>query len=112
MTTISPRRRRPCVWSPAARHDGDDLLDLRRIGWVAQALVAWSMAGVESRHRRRRSTATGTVEQKLGHDPTSGSWNNPTIGISTPAPTAAPSLPGLSSGYRGPARTIANASTR
>jgi hypothetical protein len=32
---------------------------------------------VESRHRRRRSPSTGTVEQKLGHDPSSGSWNEP-----------------------------------
>jgi hypothetical protein len=36
-----------------------------------------SVTGVESRHRRRRSTSTGTVEQKLGHDPSSGSWNKP-----------------------------------
>jgi hypothetical protein len=58
-------------------HDGDDLFDLRRIGRVAQTLVAWSVTGMESRHRRRRSTSTGTIEQKLGHDPSSGSWNEP-----------------------------------
>jgi hypothetical protein len=60
-------------------HDGDDLFDLGRIGRVAQTLVAWSVAGVESRQRRRRSTSTGTVEQKLGHDPSSGSWNEPRL---------------------------------
>jgi hypothetical protein len=54
-------------------HDGDDLFDLRRIGRVTQALVAWSVAGVEPRHRRRRSTSAGAVEQQLGHDPSSGS---------------------------------------
>src|SRR5215207_7738726 len=58
-------------------HDGDDLFDLRRIGRVAQPLVAGSVARVESRHRCRRSTSTGTIEQKLGHDPSSGSWNEP-----------------------------------
>ena len=58
-------------------HDGDDLFHLRRIGRIAQTLVAWGVAGVESRHRRRRSTSTGTIEQKLGHDPSSGSWNEP-----------------------------------
>jgi hypothetical protein len=31
------------------------------------------VAGVEPWQRRRRSTATGAVEQKLGHDPSSGS---------------------------------------
>jgi hypothetical protein len=51
--------------------------DLRRVGRVAQTLVTGSVAGVESRHRRRRSTSTGTIEQKLGHDPSSGSWNEP-----------------------------------
>jgi hypothetical protein len=40
-------------------------------------LFGWSVAGVESRHRRRRSPSTGTVEQKLGHDPSSRSWNVP-----------------------------------
>jgi hypothetical protein len=58
---------------PGRAQDGDDLLDLRRIGRVAQTLVAWSVTGVESRHRRRRSTSAGTIEQKLGHDPSSGS---------------------------------------
>jgi hypothetical protein len=34
-------------------HDGDDLLDLGRIGRIPHALVARRTAGVESRHRRR-----------------------------------------------------------
>ena len=34
-------------------HDGDDLLDLRRIGRLAQTLVARSLTRVESGHRRR-----------------------------------------------------------
>jgi hypothetical protein len=85
-------------------HDSDDLFDLRRIGRVAQTLVAWSVAGVESRHRRRRSTSTGTIEQQLGHDPSSGSWNAPRLSApvtarSRPAPAAALSLPRPSSGH-------------
>jgi hypothetical protein len=47
------------------------------VGRVAQTRVSWCVAGVESRRRRRRSTSTGAVEQKLGHDPSSGSWNEP-----------------------------------
>ena len=58
-------------------HDGDDLFDLRRIGRVAQALVARRATGVESRQRRGRSTSTGTIELQLGHDPSSGSLNEP-----------------------------------
>ena len=54
-------------------HDGDDLLDGRRIGRVAHALVARRAAGVEPGHRRRRAAATGGIEQQLGHDPSSGS---------------------------------------
>jgi hypothetical protein len=50
-------------------HDGDDLFDLGRIRQVAQPLIGRSLAGVESRQRRRRSTSTGAVEQQLGHDP-------------------------------------------
>jgi hypothetical protein len=60
-------------------HDGDDLLDLGRIGRIAQPLVARRMTGVEAWHRRRRSTSTGTVEQQLGHGPSSGSLTSPTI---------------------------------
>ena len=58
-------------------HDGDDLLDLRRVGRVAQPLVSWRVAGVEAWQRRRRTASTGAVEQKLGHDPSSGSLNEP-----------------------------------
>jgi len=50
-------------------HDGDDLLDLRRMGRVAQTLVTRRAASVESRHRRRRTASTSTVELWLGHDP-------------------------------------------
>jgi hypothetical protein len=53
-------------------HDGDDLFHLRRIGGIAQSLVVRRSAGVESRHRRRRSTLTGAVEQQLGYDPSFG----------------------------------------
>jgi hypothetical protein len=58
-------------------HDRDDLLDLRRIGRLAQTLVAWSVAGVECRQRRGRSTSTSAIEQKLRHDPSSDSWTEP-----------------------------------
>jgi hypothetical protein len=34
-------------------HDSQDLLDLRRIGGIAPALVARRPSGVEARHRRR-----------------------------------------------------------
>jgi hypothetical protein len=50
-------------------HDGDDLLDLRRIGRVAQTLVAGRATGVEAWHRRRRSFPASAVDQQLGHDP-------------------------------------------
>jgi hypothetical protein len=50
-------------------HDGDDLLNLGRIGRIPQSLVMRRTAGVESRHRRRRATSAGAVEQQLGHDP-------------------------------------------
>jgi hypothetical protein len=42
-------------------HDCDDRFDLRRIGRLTQALVGWSVTGVESRHRRRRSPSTPTA---------------------------------------------------
>jgi hypothetical protein len=54
-------------------HDGDDLLDLRRIGGVAQALVARRATHPESRHRCRRTAPACTIELQLGHDPSSGS---------------------------------------
>jgi hypothetical protein len=58
-------------------HDGDDLLDLRWIGCVAQTLVARRATGVEPRHGRRRATPTGAVQQQLRNDPSSGSWDEP-----------------------------------
>jgi hypothetical protein len=51
----------------------DDLFDLGRVGRIAQALAPRRTTVVESRHRRRRSTSTGAIEQQLGHDPSSGS---------------------------------------
>jgi hypothetical protein len=54
-------------------HDGDDLFHLWRIGRIAQTFVALRSIGMESGHRRGRSTSTSAVEQQLGHDPSSGS---------------------------------------
>jgi hypothetical protein len=54
-------------------HDGDDLLHPRRVGRVAQPLVAWWATGAERRHGRRRPTSTGAIEQQLRHDLSSGS---------------------------------------
>src|SRR5688572_6026728 len=66
----------PAVRSVArSTHDRDDLFDLRRIGRVAQTLVARRVAGGKARQRRGRSTSAGTIEQKLGHDPSWGSLN-------------------------------------
>jgi hypothetical protein len=76
--------RRPCASSPrdlrhsgTDPHDGDDLLDLRWIRRIAQPLVARRTTGVESGHGRRRPTSTSAIEQQLGHDPSSGSQNEP-----------------------------------
>jgi hypothetical protein len=60
-------------------HDGDDLLDGRRVGRIAQALVAGRATDVETRHGRRRATSTGTIKQQLRHDPSSGSYDEPRI---------------------------------
>jgi hypothetical protein len=49
-------------------HDGDGLLDLRRIDGRTTALVPRRTIGVEARHRRRRSTTTGGIEQHRGHE--------------------------------------------
>jgi hypothetical protein len=72
-------------------HNGDDLLHLGRVGRVAQTLISGRVAGAEFRHRRRRPTSPGMVEQKLGHDPSSGSWNapdyQPTRRAADPSPT-------------------------
>jgi hypothetical protein len=88
-------------------HDGDDLFHLRWVGRIAQTLVAWCATGVESRQRRRRSTSTGTVEQKLGHDPSSGLWTNPTIGARQPC-----GRPGAAARYPFPTRAAANTDPR
>jgi hypothetical protein len=66
---------KPAAVGPSASdtHDGDDLLDLRRISWVAQSLVAWRATRQKSRHRRRRAAPACTIELQLGHDPSSGS---------------------------------------
>ena len=68
----------PAVSSVASgTHNRDDLLHLRRIGGIAQTLVARRMAGVETGQRRGRSASTGMIEQQLGPDPSSGSLNEP-----------------------------------
>jgi len=58
-------------------HHRDDPFDLWRIGRITQILVARRMAGMKARQRGRRSTSAGTIEQHLGHDPSSGSLNEP-----------------------------------
>ena len=61
----------PVATTARCTHDGDDFLDGRRVRRIAQPLVAWRATGVEPRHGRRRPTSTGTIEQVLGHDPSS-----------------------------------------
>jgi hypothetical protein len=46
-------------------HNGDDLLDGRRVGRVAPALVAWRAAAMKAGHGRRRPAATSGIEKKL-----------------------------------------------
>jgi hypothetical protein len=58
-------------------HDGDDLLDGRRIGRVAQPLVVRRTPGAEAGQRRGRTATADRIEQLLGHDPSSGSTTNP-----------------------------------
>jgi hypothetical protein len=60
-------------------HDGDDLFNLGRIGRIASTLVARRSTGMEAGHGRRRSASTGAVKQHLGHRPSSGSDNEPSI---------------------------------
>jgi hypothetical protein len=48
-------------------HDGDNLLDLRRVGGVAPVFVARRATGVKPRHRRRRPTTTGGIQPQLRH---------------------------------------------
>ena len=52
-----------------AAHHRHDLLDRRRIGRVAQPLVARRATRVELRQHGGRTTAAGGIEQHLGHDP-------------------------------------------
>ncbi len=74
-----------------AAHDGDDLLDRRRVGRIPSALVARWAAAVEAWHRRRRPAATSGVEKLRSSHPRS---------IARLAPTrqawegAAPASPG------------------
>jgi hypothetical protein len=44
-------------------HDGDDLLNLGRVGGVAQALVAWRATRVKLSCRRGRPPPTSAVKQ-------------------------------------------------
>ena len=44
-------------------HDGDDLLDLGRVGGVALALVAWRATGVKLGRRCGRTPPTSAVKQ-------------------------------------------------
>ena len=46
-------------------HHGDDLIDCRRVGRVALALIAWRDPGAEPRHGRRRPATAGSVKQQL-----------------------------------------------
>lgn len=56
------------IIASGARHR-DDLLDGRRVWWVAQAFVARRMALMEARERGRRPAAPCAIEQWLGlHD--------------------------------------------
>ena len=55
-----------------AAHHCHDLLDRRRVGRVADPLVAGRATRVELRQRGGRATAAGGIEQQLGHDPSSG----------------------------------------
>jgi hypothetical protein len=49
-------------------HDGDDLLDRGRIGWVAQPLVARRASGeIAGQGDRRAATAGGVEQRRRGH---------------------------------------------
>jgi hypothetical protein len=47
-------------------HDGDNLLDGRRVGGIELALVVRRATGVVARHRRGRAAPTGGIEN-YGH---------------------------------------------
>jgi hypothetical protein len=51
-------------------HDGDDLINGRRIGGLALALVAGSCSDAEPGRGRRRAASAGSVKQRLNrrHD--------------------------------------------
>jgi len=70
---------------PGPAHDRNDLLNLGRIRGIAEALVSRRAAGVEARHRRRRSASTSAIKQQFGHGP-SGSKTE----TDHPPPAAAP----------------------
>jgi hypothetical protein len=68
---------RLCLAGSGSRgvHHGDDLLDRRRVGRVALALVARRATLVEARHGRGRSTSTARVELTGGwHASSLGRW--------------------------------------
>src|SRR6516164_4175221 len=46
-------------------HDRDDLIDRRRVGGVALALVTRRDPCAEARHGRRRAATSGSVKQRL-----------------------------------------------
>jgi hypothetical protein len=50
---------------PGLAHHRDDLIDCRRVGGVALALVAQGYPGTRSWRGRRRTTSTGSVKQRL-----------------------------------------------
>src|SRR5437867_2779250 len=56
---------------PDRAHDGDDLLNRRRIGRVLLALIARRAAPVIAGHRRRRASMAGGVESDGFHSLTS-----------------------------------------
>jgi hypothetical protein len=60
-------------------HDGDDLLNLGRIGGIAETLVSRRSTSVEARHGRRRAASTSAVKQHLGRCPSSGLGTRPSI---------------------------------
>jgi len=60
-------------------HDGDDLLDFGRVGGIAKTLISRRPTNMEAGHRCRRSASTSAVKQHLGHCPSSGSGNEPSI---------------------------------
>jgi len=68
------RAQPPPVWTVTGLpYDRDDLLDRRRIGGIAHALIARRPSGMESRHRRRRPSTTSDIKQHLGHGSSLGS---------------------------------------